>query len=262
MLQLTGNAFYESPVMLIQALMKRHQDLTAERNYVITKYRLETSAEAWNSRHGTEKEALLSLGIWGMELYRSAVRDSLRLNMIQLSNGKRAFMNKDDPGQIVLVSLDPISTACYCRFWIAYNCQCPHLLLLHNGCCRDLWAERWLQVPHLQSSVGSNEKENCGGSTFSQRIYIQNDSFAEGADEPCIKTSSGMPHSPSYVGSEEQENCGGNTLSQFTSTQNHSLAIGADEDGISTFPGMLDIGPLGVHDLAQEIAHNVTRVKN
>jgi hypothetical protein len=51
-------------------------------------------------------------------------------------------------------------------------------------------------------------------------------------------------------------------LSQFTSTQNHSLAIGADEDGISTFPGMLDVGPRGVHDLAQEIAHNVTKVKN
>jgi hypothetical protein len=157
-LQRLGNAFYESPVMLIQALMKRHQDLTAERHYVITKYRLETSAEAWNSRPGTEKEELLSLGIWGMELYRSAVLDSVRLNMIQLSNGKRAFMNKDDPGQIVLVSLDPNSTACYCRFWIAYNCQCPHLLLLRNGFCRDLWAERWLQAPHLQSSVQRKRK--------------------------------------------------------------------------------------------------------
>jgi hypothetical protein len=119
-----GNAFYETPVMLIQALMKRHQDLTAERHYVMIKYRLETSAEAWNSRDGTEKEALLSIRIWGMELYRSAAQDSVRLNMMKLSNGKRALINKDDPGQ-VLVSLDPNSTVCYCRFWTAYNLPEP-----------------------------------------------------------------------------------------------------------------------------------------
>jgi hypothetical protein len=61
---------------------------------------------------------------------------------------------------------------------------------------------------------------------------------------------------------QQKENCGGSTLSQFTSTQNHSFAIGVDEDGISTFSGLLDIGPRGVHDLAQENAHNVTKVKN
>jgi hypothetical protein len=46
-LQRLGNAFCESHVMLIQALMKRHQDLTAERDYIITKYRLEH-----RQRHG------------------------------------------------------------------------------------------------------------------------------------------------------------------------------------------------------------------
>jgi hypothetical protein len=48
------------------------------------------------------------------------------------------IINKDDPGQVP-VSLDPNSTVCYCRFWIAHNCQCPHLLLLRNRFCRNLW---------------------------------------------------------------------------------------------------------------------------
>jgi hypothetical protein len=65
----------------------------------------------------------------------------------------------------------------------------------------------------------------------------------------------------SSVGSNDKENCGGSTLSQFTSIQNDSFAVGTDEDGIKTSSGMLDRGPRGVHDLAQEIAH-VTKIKN
>jgi hypothetical protein len=64
--------------------MKRHNDLTAERYHIITKYYLEASSEAWKSPDESEKMALLCLGMWGMELFRLAIEDFERLEMTEL----------------------------------------------------------------------------------------------------------------------------------------------------------------------------------
>jgi hypothetical protein len=65
--------------------------------------------------------------------------------------------------------------------------------------------EQLLQIPHLQSSVASNDEEHCGGSTGSQLASTRNDSLDSGD-----------------IGS----------------------AVGAGEAGIITPSGMLDIGPV------------------
>jgi hypothetical protein len=110
-LQRLGSEFYESPLRLIQALMKRHNDLTAERHHIITKYYLEASSEAWKSPDENEKKALLSLGMWGMALFRLAIEDSVRLEMTELPDGKRAFSSEDNSEHIHVI-LDPCSTVC------------------------------------------------------------------------------------------------------------------------------------------------------
>jgi hypothetical protein len=65
-----GAAFYESPVRLTRALLNRHEQICAEREDDIQRWALEARGEAYSMRNGIEKEALLALGRWGMELFR------------------------------------------------------------------------------------------------------------------------------------------------------------------------------------------------
>ena len=62
----------ESPLKLLA----RHGWICGERDYLIKKHCFEASAKAYACRNVVEKEALLSLGPWGMELFRQCVEES------------------------------------------------------------------------------------------------------------------------------------------------------------------------------------------
>jgi hypothetical protein len=70
--QRLGAAFYESPVKLIQALLNRHNQVSAERDHLIRTYGMEACSNAYQLPNGNEKDALLNLGKWGMELFQSS----------------------------------------------------------------------------------------------------------------------------------------------------------------------------------------------
>jgi hypothetical protein len=102
------------------------------------------------------KRALLCLSSWGMELFRSAVKDSSDMEMTLAVDGKCVFRDNNNHGQ-VLVALEPNATKCRCSFWKAYQIQCPHLFLLHRGFCLHLCCPRWHQSSGLGTSVGDDQ---------------------------------------------------------------------------------------------------------
>jgi hypothetical protein len=128
-LQRLGAAFYESPVKLVQALLNRHNQISAERDHPIRTYAMEDCSKAYQLPNGNEKDAMLNLGKWGMELFQSSMENSESMDMTLHADGKIAFTEKRRPDRILL-TLDPSATECSCSFWTAYLLQCPHLLLL------------------------------------------------------------------------------------------------------------------------------------
>jgi hypothetical protein len=145
-----GVTFYQSPVRLIEALLKRHNDITNERSKGMVSYRLQSMAKASKMANGNEKRALLALNSWGMELFQSSAKHSKTLDMTLQSDGKFAFAKKSDPDH-VLLKLDQNATKCSCTFWNSYGLQCSHLLLLHQVFTKNLCSRRWLKESGLQA---------------------------------------------------------------------------------------------------------------
>jgi hypothetical protein len=112
-LQRLGAAFYESPVKLIRALLNRHNQISAERDHLIRTYAMEACSKAYQLPNGNEKDAMLNLGKWGMELFQSSMENSERMDMTLHADGKFAFPEKRHPDRILL-TLDPSATECSC----------------------------------------------------------------------------------------------------------------------------------------------------
>jgi hypothetical protein len=62
--QRLGMTFYQSPVWLIQALLKRHNDVTNERSNEVVPYHLQTMGKASKMANVNEKRALVALNSW------------------------------------------------------------------------------------------------------------------------------------------------------------------------------------------------------
>jgi hypothetical protein len=149
-----GLNFYQSPVKLIEALLKRHGDITAERNNEVMTYHCQSVGKAFQMTDGSEKRALQTLTSWGMELFQSSIEDSSTLDMKLQPDGKIAFVKTSNP-EYVLNSLNPNAIECSCRFWVAYGLSCSHLLLLYKGFNKSLCSRRWLKSSALESSAGN-----------------------------------------------------------------------------------------------------------
>jgi hypothetical protein len=144
--------FYSSPVKLIEALLKRHKDISSSRHNMLLKYHGQKLTEADAITNVTLKRASLSLTSWGMELFESCMKASAKMEMLTNENNC-VFVDKKNR-DMVLFTLNRHATTCHCRFWKAYHLQCPHLLLLHKGYCENLCSRRWLQLSGLGTSVG------------------------------------------------------------------------------------------------------------
>jgi hypothetical protein len=154
-----GPAFYESPVRLIQALLTRHEQISGERDRIIRTYDFESHGESSHLRDGIKKQALLALGSWGMELFGACMETSETMDMMTQMDGMCAFVEKSHPDRILL-TLHPSAEECSCTFWIAYNMQCPHLLLLRKKFDATLFSRRWLKFSCLETSAGSAHVES------------------------------------------------------------------------------------------------------
>ena len=93
----------------------------------------------------------MSLGEWGLELYRSVVTHSKQLEKKQVFEGMISFVEKGNSDDVVL-TLEEGSIECSCRFWKAYRFQCSHLFVLHGGFHLSLCAPRWRQFKELESA--------------------------------------------------------------------------------------------------------------
>ncbi len=138
-----------APAELVKELMKRHQDISAQRNYQLSRFHLLAVAEAQKTQDVSDKMAILNLSGHGLSLYRKAKRYSLRLDYTKLPDGRHQFAVRDNPDAPLIV-LEPNANSCVCAWWIAFcDCQCSHLLLLKGGFDLQSWAPKYHQRKKL-----------------------------------------------------------------------------------------------------------------
>jgi hypothetical protein len=131
---------HSTPVKLIEALLKRHKDISATRHKDIQKYYVQRMAQADFIHNSTIKRAAQRPTSWGMELFEYCMNQSEKIVMLTKETHCEFvdIANHD----IVLFTLPHRATTCHCRFWTSYHLQCPHLLLLHKGFRENLCSQR------------------------------------------------------------------------------------------------------------------------
>jgi hypothetical protein len=117
---------------------------------------MEACSKAYQLPNGNEKDALLNLGKWGMELFQLSMENAESMDMTLHADGKFAFTGKRHPERISL-TLDPSATECSSSFWTAYLMQCPNLLLLKKRFDATICSHRWFQFSCLQKSTGDEQ---------------------------------------------------------------------------------------------------------
>ena len=136
-----------TPVELVRALIKRHTDISAERNLKLQTYHYTSMATALKTTDESRALAIKTLSKWGYELYSKAVHHSTNLAHDTALDGTHNFSDG--------VQLPAASQSCKCRQWIATpGTQCKHLVLVAGGFCSASWSTRWLQRAELGSSAG------------------------------------------------------------------------------------------------------------
>jgi hypothetical protein len=164
-----------SPCELIAKLLRRHEQVCAERNHVLSKYFLSSQAKSMKADKALMQLALLKLGQWGYELFQQSLKHTGYIEHTINDDGSHTFLHRQTDYQFTLPA-NP--TVCQCRKWVAFDgIQCSHLLLAHDSFQVDCWKERWLQRKCLDVSkeTGHFMGGNPDGSA--------DDDFSNGASE-------------------------------------------------------------------------------
>ena len=164
-----------APAEMIRSLMRRHLDISAERNNLIQTRHFQAAAKALTYNSDSDKEAVRCLSTWALQLYQSSVSYSRRIIHTVDDDGNNKFV---EPNGTTIVLANG-SQHCPCRKFLSfYRIQCSHLFLLY-GCFRSsLWSPRWLQRKQLDIST------NCGPQTSDAQSFDGNDDdFGSGGDD-------------------------------------------------------------------------------
>jgi hypothetical protein len=89
-----SETFYASPVLQIQAVLKSHTDICAERHQFLQKYHQKTLADSNKLADGLEKRAYISLTSWVMKWFKESLNDCAVLEMKIDKDGKRVFSKR------------------------------------------------------------------------------------------------------------------------------------------------------------------------
>ena len=142
------------PAELVAALLARHNDITAERNYKNSKFNLESTSKAALSSDPWEKEAHSLLASWGIDLYHKARSKMGSLSMVTLEDGSHHFQSKTNSTYGTLV-LKP-KQRCTCRSRVSFpGVQCAEELL-RDGFLAKNWSDKWKQVTQLEPSPAAS----------------------------------------------------------------------------------------------------------
>jgi hypothetical protein len=169
-----------SPVELVRDLIKRHGDISAERNHKIQTHHVQSRAAAAKATNESDKNAALGLSSWGTNFYHQARSQAKHLEHSVGVDGSHTFTTRSDPpGPILCLPANPQS--CSCSRWIATNgSQCSHLLLAWNGFKLDLWNPRWHQREQLGVSFETAAAEGNDSDTFGPMVDDDDDDLSLG----------------------------------------------------------------------------------
>lgn len=148
-----------TPVELVRALIKRHYEISTERNHKIQTCHIKSHAVAMKATTESDRMAALSLSSWANRFYGQAMKHSRYLCHVVNADGSHTFTENGNDQSISPIDLPINPTKCTCSRWIATNgTQCGHLLLARKGFCIELWAPRWHQCRELGASfaIGTN----------------------------------------------------------------------------------------------------------
>jgi hypothetical protein len=156
--QRIGPVCLDDPATAISTIIRRHADISSERNHSISKYHLSVaSIVQQRNMDAPDIKAINFLSSWGFELWqemRSEAHnyqvehvsdDVIHVSRIGVCNPKPRIFSTSD------------GTPCNCQHKVALHIQCPHETALANGdFLPHLWNElRWQQRSKLMLSNNS-----------------------------------------------------------------------------------------------------------
>ena len=175
----------QTPVRLVQSMIQRHADMSAERNNFLATHHLKCVALSRKAKDRREEQAVLSLSSSGFIWHRKAVKSATYLNMTVNPDGSRTFTSKTNPdAQSFWLPAGNVSS-CTCSRCVALaEAQCCHLILTRGGFSLELWGKRWHQRTRLGSIVrgednGPDDVAPANGrSDFDDCASMQTESIA------------------------------------------------------------------------------------
>jgi hypothetical protein len=151
-----GPVSVEEPAIMVEKTLIRHSDICKERNELIVRYRAECIARAATEHmEQQDKIALLTLSMWGYELWLTARMESPNYECIVRDKEKVVRRKGFTEGGREIGS----GTKCNCRKRKAFKSQCTHLVKGNDGMfILELWDVHWLQRPLLRKASAPEDE--------------------------------------------------------------------------------------------------------
>jgi len=80
-----------APVKLVEELLQRHSSISSERALELSKRHLTSLPAARKAKSGSDREAILRLSSWGLEIYQKSKRTASKLELSTGSDGSCRF---------------------------------------------------------------------------------------------------------------------------------------------------------------------------
>ena len=150
-----------APVELIRALIKRHSDISAERNLSLHSTHYQAMGKALKIADPQLAAATKTLSSWGLSQFEQSLK--LSRSLVQVGTENTALVFSDG------VVVDDGAVKCSCRAGTAFpGTQCKHLLLSAEGFSLDHWSTRWRQRTELGSSSNVGQEANLVQQTIDE----------------------------------------------------------------------------------------------
>jgi hypothetical protein len=154
--QRIGPVCLDDPVSAISAILRRHADISCERNHAITRYHLLVASrvtEANNILDGEDIKAMNFLSSWGFELWHEMQAEArnyqVDYTVSDEAHVSRAGVSASMPPRIL--STNPPGP-CRCRHKLALQIRCPHETAIASG---DI-------LPHLRNFKHWQQRSKLG----------------------------------------------------------------------------------------------------
>ncbi|KAI2495957.1 hypothetical protein MHU86_18567 [Fragilaria crotonensis] len=234
--QRIGPVCLDDPATAISTILRRHADISSERNHSISKYHLSVASIVQQSKMDAHDiNAINFLSSWGFELWQEMRSEAHNYQVEHISDDVIHVCRIEVCNPKPRIFSTSNGTRCDCRHRVALRIQCPHETALANGeFLPHLWNElRWQQRPKLMLS---NDSQLCRteGDDIEVQEYASNQETHQddvSLDSDCNSIDTPLPQTfpDDSIPTTQQDAF---TLMEGTTQDDDSSGVGARDESI------------------------------